>query len=407
VEEARRRFLLDYGVKMNDELIAPLPVQGFVDGVILSHAHLDHSGNIPALYSTSESPCYMTEATLPLIDLLLRDSIKVNKLKGNDMLFDETELKRMTRKVVLSGYGKPQTIAPSTELEFRDAGHILGAASISLKLKNRHLVYSGDFKLEETRLHSPAYSGYKDVDALIIESTYGERQHPPRKETEKEFVDECRDVCDSDGNVLIPAFAVGRAQEVISILCAHRFEYPIYLDGMATSAAEIMLDYPGYVRDFKEMYSALKEARWVNSPRDRKDALKGPTAIVSTAGFLQGGPAVSYLLKIKEIPNSALFLSGYQVEHSPGRRLMENRRFTYENFDLDFADFNVQHFDFSAHSDRRGLEEFIKRLSPKVVFVMHGDEPAALSLGKWVDEELGTYVEVPKFGQKFDVEKYL
>lgn len=410
VEENKKRFLLDYGVRMNDEVMTPLPVQGFLDGAILSHAHLDHSGNLPALYSASESPCYMTEATLPLIDLLIKDSLKVNEMKGNVMPFGHAELKRMKRKAALLKYGKPRMIAPSVDLELNDAGHILGAASASLRFnggKGRHLVYSGDFKLEDTRLHKAAYAGYKDVDALIIESTYGDRSHPPRKQVEEDFVNACREVCDNDGNVLVPVFAVGRAQEVVTALHAHHFEYPVYMDGMATTASEIMLEYPAYVRDFREMYGALKEARWVSGQRDRHDVLTGPNVIVSTAGFVQGGPAVNYLLKLKDIPNSALFISGYQVEHSPGRGLLENGRFRYENFDIDFRDFDIRFFDFSAHAGREDLERFATKLSPSVAFVMHGDEPAALALGKWIEDELGIYVEVPKFGERFEVDKYL
>jgi putative mRNA 3-end processing factor len=406
MEEDRNRVLLDYGVRMNGKTTLPLPVKGFLDGIIVSHAHLDHSGAVPIMYKTGERPCYMTPPSLPLIDLLVQDSIKVAKLKGFEHIFTRSHLKRLIRNITLLDYGYNHRISAGLEFCFQDAGHILGSATVNVRTKKHSLLFTGDMKYSETRLHNTAYDGYRDIDVMITESTYGDREHSDRKELEKKFVNACREICDANGNVLIPSFAVGRAQEMISVLGAHKFDYPVYMDGMSKKAAEIMIDYPEYLRDFSETYTALKKARWVSNMGMRKEALEEPSVIVSTAGFLQGGPAVSYLFRMKELPNQAVFFVGYQPENQPGKKLIETKRFQFEGYDFDCKDFRIEYFDFSAHSGRTQLQKFVKKMSPQVVFCIHGDEEQIMPFSKSI-EDMGITAIVPKFGQRFNVEKYL
>lgn len=270
VEENNKRIVMDYGVKISqEENIMPLPIQGFLDALIISHAHLDHSGAAPTLYKTIEQPCYMTPPSLPLIDLLVQDSIKVNQMKGIRPVFSKSNVRKMIRNVVPIKYSRKREM-DGYSFKLEDSGHILGASSIQLDTPKHRVVYTADIKFEKTRLHNAAFDQYNDVDVLIMESTYGGREHPNRKEIEKKFVESCWDVCDDNGNVLVPAFAVGRAQEVITILDAYNFEYPVYMDGMAKEAAEIMFEFPDYVRDFKEIYKALKNVNWVTNNYQRK-----------------------------------------------------------------------------------------------------------------------------------------
>jgi putative mRNA 3-end processing factor len=406
VEEGKHRVLLDYGVKINEETHLPLPVQGFVDGIIATHAHLDHVGAIPMLYKLTEIPCWMTPPTLPTMELLVKDSIKVQHLKGLEAIFSASHLKRLIRSVIPVEYKKKARVG-EFEFEFRDAGHILGAASVEMQSKKHSLVYTGDIKLEPTRLHDGADIGFKEADVLITESTYGGSEHPHRKEIEKQFVDACNEVLGRDGNVLVPAFAVGRAQELVTILHAHKFSYPVYMDGMAKQAAEIMFDFPKYVRDFNEMYSALKAATWAEDEIDRRAALSGPSVIVSPAGNLQGGHSVRYLMKLREKRESAVFFSGYQPAESPGRELLETKRLKYEGYDLDYKKHRIEHFDFSAHASASELHKIVKKVNPKVVCVVHGEPKPAKALGDWITENTGAYVKVPKFGDKIDVEKHM
>jgi len=406
LQEEKERVLLDYGVRMNEETVLPLPVHGFLDGIIVSHAHLDHSGALPLLYKSSEMPCYMTPPSLPLIDLLVQDSIKVSRLRGFEHIFSKSHLKRLIRNIILVEYGREHRICAGFKFTFQDAGHILGSATVNLKTERHSVLFTGVMKYSETRLHSPAYDDYKGVDVMISESTYGDREHPPRKELEKKFVEGCKRICDANGNVLVPSFAVGRAQEMITVLEAHKFDYPVYMDGMSKKAAEIMIEFPNYIRDFKETYSALKKAIWVEGAKTRKEALEEPSVVISTAGFLQGGPAVHYLFRMKELPNQAVFFVGYQPEGEPGQKLIDTKRFQFEDYDLDYSELEIEYFDFSAHAGKSELQRYVKKIDPKVVFLMHGEESQIGPFSKWLEEEGFTSV-VPKFGEKFSVEKYL
>jgi len=407
VEEQKEHVLLDYGVRMNDETLLPLPVKGMLDGIIVSHAHLDHSGAIPLLYKKTETPCYMTPPSLPLIDLLVQDSIKVARLKGFEQIFSHSHLKRLIRNIIPMGYGRQRRICSGIEFCFQDAGHILGSATVNLKTREHSLLFTGDIKYSDTRLHTAAYDGYKGIDVMITEATYGGREHPNRKELEKKFVESCRKVCDSNGNVLAPSFAVGRAQEVLSILEGHGFDYPVYMDGMSKKASEIMLQFPNYIRDAKETHAALNKAIWVENSKVRKEALEEPSVVISTAGFLQGGPAVSYLFRMKGLPNQAVFFVGYQPEGEPGQRLIDSKRFMFEDYDLDYKELEVGYFEFSAHSGKKELQDYVKKMDPKIVFFIHGEEEQIKPFARWTEEELGITSIVPKFGEKFDVEKYL
>ena len=406
VEEGNKRILMDYGIKIGqNKNEKPLPVKGYLDAVILSHAHLDHCGEIPVLYQKSEQPLYTTPPTIPLIDMLIQDSLKVNKLKGFRNTFTANHLKRMMRNIIGVPYSKEKNIY-DISLKFENAGHILGAASTELIINDKKIVYTGDVKYEETRLHAPGFQDFKNVDVLIIEGTYGNREHEPRENVEKEFVDACRNICDNKGNVMVPAFAVGRTQEIITILNENNFEYPIYMDGMSKAAAEIMMDFPEYLKDYNSFYNAMKKAEWVYSSKQRERALAEPSVIVSTAGMLSGGPAMNYILRMKEREKKAIFFSGYQVHGTPGRILQETGRMKYQDYNLNFDDYEIKKFDFSAHTDHKGLLNLVKKVKPKLTIVNHSDEEPALQLGKDLDE-LGFDNKVPKFAETIDVERYL
>ncbi|NYZ79895.1 MBL fold metallo-hydrolase [Candidatus Micrarchaeota archaeon] len=408
VEHDRRRVMLDYGVKVSPEQnITPLPVQGFLDAVIVTHAHLDHSGAVPTLFHNSEQPVFMTPPSMPLIDLLVKDSLKVNDLKGLLPIFSEQHVKRMMRNVKQVMNGEEEKVAGKMTFSFHDAGHILGAASAELNVGNQKLVYTGDIKFSASRLHNPAYDKFKAVDVLVTESTYGNREHPERTSLEKQFVESCTEICEKDGNVLVPAFAVGRSQEIIEALVSNDFNYSIYMDGMCKSAAEQMMEHPDYLRDYDEFYRAMKQAVWITNDTQRKQALDEPSVIVSTAGMLSGGPALSYLFKMRGKKDQAVFFSGYQPSDTPGYGLLHSKRLKVEGFDLDFSPFDIRYFDFSAHADKNELFAFVKKTAPKLTLIQHGEEAQALAFAKRIEDELGLTTVVPTFGQKIDVDDYV
>ncbi len=403
IEEGNKRILLDYGVKLGEERNeVPLPVDGYVDAVVLSHAHLDHSGEIPSLFVKSEQPVFMTPPTIPLAKMLIEDGLKVGRIKGIKMNYSASHLKRMMRNIIPVPYKKQRSIY-DIELTFQDAGHILGSASAELVFSDKKIVYTGDIKYEETRLHKPGFQKFKDVDVLIMESTYGNRLHEPREKTEKEFVEACNEVLDDGGNVVVPAFAVGRSQEVLTVLSENHFNYPVYLDGMGKAVAEVMMEFPEHLKDYDSFYKAMKKAEWVYTSRQRDRALKEPSVIVSTAGMLSGGPIMSYLLKMKELETrKAIFFTGYQVEGTPGRKLIDTGRLTYMDYDLNFSDYEIKKFDFSAHTDQKGLIELVKKVDPSLVLLNHGDKEAEKELKKELTA-LDFEVKTPKFGQTIKV----
>jgi len=408
LEDEHNRVLLDYGIKVSSDDPYPLPIKGYVDGAVLSHAHLDHSGFLPALYNRSEMHTFMTPPTMPIIEILLKDTIKIADEEDSKLPYGEQELKRLLRNIIQVRYDKKKQVTQDVSFKFQDAGHIAGASIVDMDFHGTNVVYTGDFNMHRTRLHEPAYDDFKDVDVLVIEGTYGDRDHPDRNKEEERFAEECKAVIEDDGTVLVPAFALGRSQEVITILKERKVHAPIYMDGMAKSISEIMLDFPEYVANYESMHRALMDVTWVNSTMIRKQATEKGGIIVTPAGMMQGGHVINYFLKLlKNNPRMAVLLTGYQPENSPGHGLLEEKRFRLGDLDINCSGLNVQKFDFSAHADRTDLHAFIKKISPRLVVVNHGDEGPARQLAQWTNDELGIQALVPSFGQSLDISQYL
>ena len=403
IEEDNKRVVCDYGVLIEtDGLYYPLPIDTKVHSIILSHAHLDHSGALPKVFLNNMPKVYMTPPTQALSDLLIDDAFKVAKRKKRKLPFEKKHFKYLIDNTRIIPYNKRQEIE-GFEIEFYNAGHIPGSAMTLIEGK-RTVCYSGDFKTEETRLHNPADVPNKKVDALIIETTYGGRDHPDRKELENSFYDACLEVLTKGGNVIVPVFAVGRAQEILEIL--RDIGYPIYMDGMAVHATEIILDYPEYIKNYKELYKATTNAIMVRNPKIRKQVMKEPSIVITTGGMLQGGPVIEYLYQaVKRPKDTAIFLTGFQKEDTPGRELMLYKTATIEGETLDFRKHWVEYFDFSAHVGRDGLEKTVKKMDPNVVILNHGDLDQMLAFAEWLSDQGYNYV-IPDAGQTIDVDKY-
>jgi len=397
------KILLDYGVKLTPNGTEyPLPVETNLNATIISHAHLDHSGNLPHLFQKQHCLTYMTPPTLDIAKILWFDTLKIAGLEGMDAKFTKEEIAKTEKFTFPVGYNKPMDITDNTSMVFYDAGHIAGSALTELRLRNKTLVYSGDYRYQETRLHEPAkFEQIKECDYFITESTYGDKDHPDRKQTEKDFVNKVQDTIDNGGHALIPSFAVGRSQEIIDVLSEYRVEAPIYFDGMGQKVARVYMENPSYLKNPKFLKKALDKINWIKNYKMRKHALKEPAVILCTSGMLQGGSVYAYLPHLYNDKNSSILLTGYQVEGTPGRGLLETGKINLEGLKVNVKA-DVKHYDFSAHAGKEELFRAINKLNPEKVICVHGDKEVTKKFAKSIKEEGFTPV-VPELGQELEL----
>ncbi len=392
-------ILLDYGVKLTPHGTEyPLPVKTNLNAAIISHAHLDHTGNLPHLFQETHCLAYMTPPTLDIAKILWFDTLKIAGLEGMDAKFEKDEIEKTEKFTFPINYGKHMDITDHSSVVFHDAGHIVGSAITELRMRNSTIVYTGDFRYTETRLHKAAqFEKIKGCDILITESTYGDREHPDRKETEKAFVESVQETIDRGGHVLLPSFAVGRSQEIIDVLHEYKVEAPIFFDGMGQKVARIYLENPSYLKDAKFLRRALDRVRWVTNVKMRKSGLKEPSVIVCTSGMMQGGTVYAYLPQVYNDKNSKIILTGYQVRETPGKILLETGKINIDGLNV-AVKAGVERYDFSAHAGRDELLRAIKKLSPEKVVCVHGDAEVTKKFAKSIKEE-GFEPIVPELGK--------
>jgi len=400
VKTEKTQVLLDYGVMLNHEPGFPMHVPPKeVDAIILGHSHLDHSGAVPVFYIQGKKPTYTNKLTAELSQLLISDFIH---LSSYYLPYEYLELRSMMRNVRHLDFGVKETVGDMT-LQLFNAGHIPGSAQVLVEAEGRRLLYTGDFNLIDTRLLEGAKMDYGDLDAVIMESTYANEDHPERSELEKRFVEEVTDVVEKGGTVLVPSFSIGRSQELLCVLAAYHFEHPVYIDGMAREASRVMMNYTHFLRDPKMFMDAVHSANWVEGWRDRRRATKTPCVIISPAGMLKGGPAAFYISKIGKKAHNAVFLVSYQIPGTPGRELLEKGVCVIDG-KMRKVKAKVEHFDFSSHCGAKELKEAVKKIDRNAkVYVIHGAEGNCELLAKWIKNEVGLDATAPKPGDTFEV----
>lgn len=393
------KLLLDSGSTTFAGARFPLNPSGKIDAVVLSHAHLDHSGFIPVLFRRRNIPVYCTAPTLPIANLLWEDAIKVADKRGEPPYLSHREIQAAAKHTVPMPYNEAYEFFDGTRFTLFDAGHISGSAQTLLEEGDTRLLYTGDLNAETSRMHNGAKPPAKDVDALIIESTYANREHPLRQDVERTFIDAIEETLET-GNAIIPCFAVGRTQELLMVLSAHNISAPVYVDGMGIQTSTLVTEYPSYVRDYRAMTAALQHAQFVEDGGMRRKIAEGRgKIIIATAGMLDGGPVLTYIQRANKHGRGSILLTGFQVPGTNGRNLVE-RGFVRDMGRTIPVNLPVKTFDFSAHSGRSALFDFVKKVNPQKVFCVHGDEPTAINFAQELREQYGFDARAPEPGEK-------
>jgi putative mRNA 3-end processing factor len=395
-----RNIMLDFGIKLDHKTEYPTAIPK-IDALVISHAHLDHSGFSPGIYNEVNIPTFGTMPTLSLSKLLLDDSLSIAKKQHTQPKFHKRQINALSNKYTSLEYGSTAGFG-KFDITLYDAGHITGSA-ITLVEKphakgNKRVLYTGDFKLSEQTLHKGAHIVESDV--MITESTYALRKHPDRSSVIANLVAGIKETLQEGGTALLPVFAVGRSQEILSILYKNGLTGSTFVDGMARKATTITLNYPRFISDPGLLENAIKETTWIGERSERRHALDGPSIIVTTAGMLNGGPVLDYITKLNK--NSKIFLTGYQVEGTNGRTLVEKGYITIDG-EKRKIDTPVSTHDLSAHADIDDILNYVKKSSPNKVVCVHGDSSSATTLADKLAAE-GFEAFAPKIGDTINID---
>lgn len=395
-------ILLDYGVLLKREPIFPLHVRPKdINAVILSHAHLDHSGYIPSLFlsSSTDIPVLGTLPTFELSQLLIEDMIKIS---GLYLPFEYLDLINMINHCKNLQYREKHSVG-DVDISLHESGHVIGGASIMMEYQGKRIFYTGDINTRGSKLLRPADLDLPNIDLLIIESTYSQTEQMPREESERRLLDFAYEVVDRGGTLFIPAFSVERAQEIACVLKTHQFKHKVAMDGMALKVNEIMLKYTSYLRDPEIFKKAVLEAEWVHGWQRRKQLVREPGVIISPAGMLVGGSAVFYLQEIAKDPKNGVAMVSYQGEGTPGRALLDKKIITYDG-KMRKCLAEVNRFEFSGHNSRSELFEILDKIkgNPEVLAI-HGDGNSCTRFAEEIQDKYGFKAKAPSQGDVIEI----
>jgi KH/beta-lactamase-domain protein len=391
-----------------------------LDAIVISHAHIDHQGFLPTLFKYGyDGPVYCTEPTLPLMNLLQLDSVKISQNNGVYCPYEIRDINEIIKHCITLPYGKPTDISPDTTITLNNAGHIMGSATVHLNISGAHnILYSGDYKYAKTQLLDSAVSNYPRVETLITESTYGASSDlmPDQRLVYNSFTENINQTLTNGGKVLIPVPAVGRAQEIMLVLDKEMkegrlIEAPIYIEGMISEASAIHMSYAHYlgqevrrsvsqgINPFQSEYFTV-----VNGWGKRDEVLKdqNPAIIMATSGMLEGGPSVEYFKEIATKENNKMIFVSYQINGTLGRRVLDGNTNEVSMMEKNGKvkviplKCKTQKIDgFSGHSDFNQILNFVSRIKPKRVLVNHGERTKSENTASSIYNKLGIRSSVP------------
>jgi metallo-beta-lactamase family protein len=444
-----RRVLLDCGMYHGRRKAAfernrnlPFDAAG-IDAVVLSHAHIDHSGNLPTLVKSGfRGEIYSTSATRDLAALLLLDSAKIQegdvrrvnryrRKQGKNLfepLYTQEDAVETLEHFVTLAYDRSREILPGVQIRFIDAGHMLGSASVIVDVDavgaRRRLLFSGDIGRKGLPiLRDPRTA--PDVDYVIMESTYGIRQHEPADEAEDMLLDVVQNCCDAGGKLLIPSFAVGRTQELayrLNKLWGEDRLPPVdmFIDTpLGVKTTEVYRLHPEcYDREMLETietdedsdplgFERLTYIKNAEESRRLNDSQQ-PAIIISPSGMCEGGRILHHLIHHVGKRSTTVLFVGFQAPHTLGARILGGAEEIKIFDDMYKVRARVKKAGaYSAHADRDELIEWIEtvreRGSPKRIFLVHGEEEASLGLAGALEERGFPSVHVPERGASFDL----
>ncbi len=372
-----------------------------IDAVVIGHAHLDHTGFLPVLCKYGYGgPIYCTEPTLPMMNLIQLDAIKVASAQGRIPLYSERDVKQVMKQAITLSYNMVTDISPDIKLVLANAGHILGSALCHFHIGNgdHNFVYSGDIKFGKSILFEAADWRFPRVETLLIESTYGLKEdiQPNRQEVESAFVNVVNQTLADGGKVLIPIPAVGRAQEIMMVIdhymkAGKMVEAPVFTEGMISEASAIHESYPEYLaRELRQKILETDDNPFdseyftnIEHTSSRGEALRedSPGIVLATSGMLEGGPVLEYFKNIAPHKQNKILFVSYQVNGTMGRRVLDGAHqvsMLGRGGKVEAVTINagIEKLDgFSGHSDYNQLMSFVHRLRPKLkrVLVNHGE----------------------------------
>lgn len=422
---SNKGILMDAGIRQSANK-DPIPdfqsIQdaGGVDAILISHAHMDHIGTLPIISKAyPNAKIYMTPMSMELTRILLKDSLKIMGRRETEIPhYSETDVMNMMERIVPVSFQLPFSILDDLfTFTFYPAGHIAGAACISLRTPEGDVFYSGDFSSFRQRTIEGLRIPKLRPDIGIFESTYGNRLHSNRETEENRLIETVRECAEKGMKILIPSFALGRAQEVLLILQSAMKSkklpvIPVYVDGMVRDINQAYMHHPNDLRlplartiqkGNDPFYSETVQPVGIKDNRDELLNQKGCVVFVSSSGMLTGGPSLEYAKKLVSDENACIIITGYQDEEAPGRTLLnmldeEKEKTVTLDGTLYPVKCKVVQVGLSAHSDSAEIMSLIERLSCRRVILVHGDDDAMSCLGSELAEDYKKHIFEPSCG---------
>jgi metallo-beta-lactamase family protein len=435
VDSGRSQVMVDFGMFQGRKEIRqrnwvdpefPAPQ---MEAVVLTHTHLDHIGRIPRLTKNGfKGPIFCTPPTVELAEILLKDAAHLQMEDAEYLnrkgltshkpalpLFDDRDVERALKLFVPVALGKTHVAAPGISFSFREAGHLLGAGSIDMTVEDaagasRRILFSGDIGRYNAVLAKDP-DPCPEADYVLIESTYGNRQHPVTSVQEQLQTVIARTFA-RNGVLLIPAFAVGRAQQMIWLMdrIVHEQKlrpFPIYIDSpMAVDATRIYARHGEALKDSLTMVGgqSVLSNKWVRLARTREESealnkVRSPAVIISSSGMLSGGRILHHCRVRLPHPENTLLITGYQGEGTLGRRLIEKASTVrIHKTEVPVLAEVTDLKGLSGHADVNELMRWLSGVKnpPRTVFVTHGEEDAALTLAVKINADRGFKTQVPR-----------